>query len=138
VEYNYRPEPKLLGGERSTEMPGYSCFLRDGDQIFHTYSTYARGSEYVGNAYTMLDMTVLGRQEDWEEPKGRSAPVRGGDRRSPADAEHQEGMNILWAGLFNTLMGFPEYPVRVSPARIYLMQSAASLARSASRLIASH
>ena len=31
------------------------------------------------HAYTLLDMTALGRQEDWEEPKGRVAPVRGGD-----------------------------------------------------------
>jgi len=46
------------------------------------YSAFARGTEYVGNAYTYLDMTALGRQEDWEEPKGRAsgiAPVRGGD-----------------------------------------------------------
>jgi len=79
VQYNYRPEPGLLGGERSSEMPGYSCFLREGDEIFHTYSVYGRGTEYVGNAYTFLDMTALGRQEDWEEPKGRVTPVRGGD-----------------------------------------------------------
>jgi predicted dithiol-disulfide oxidoreductase (DUF899 family) len=82
IEYNYRPEPGLLGGDRSAEMPGYSCFLRAGDEIFHTYSVYGRGTEYVGNAYTFLDMTALGRQEDWEEPKGRAsgiAPVRGGD-----------------------------------------------------------
>jgi predicted dithiol-disulfide oxidoreductase (DUF899 family) len=80
AEYNYRAEPGLLGGDRSAEMPGYSCFLREGDEIFHTYSVYGRGTEYVGNAYTFLDMTALGRQEDWEEPKGRvTAPVRGGD-----------------------------------------------------------
>jgi len=79
AEYNYRAEPDLLGGDRSAEMPGYSCFLREGDEIFHTYSAFARGTEYVGNAYTYLDMTALGRQEDWEEPKGRVAPVRGGD-----------------------------------------------------------
>jgi len=79
VEYNYRAEPSLLDGDRSAEMPGYSCFLREGDEIFHTYSAFARGTEYVGNAYTYLDMTALGRQEDWEEPKGRVAPVRGGD-----------------------------------------------------------
>ncbi len=78
-DYNYRAEPDLLGGDRSAEMPGYSCFLREGDEIFHTYSTFARGSEYVGNAYTFLDMTALGRQEDWEEPKDRTAAVRGGD-----------------------------------------------------------
>ena len=79
TEYNYRAEPGLLGGDRSAEMPGYSCFLREGDEIFHTYSAFGRGTEYVGNAYTYLDMTALGRQEDWEEPKGRVAPVRGGD-----------------------------------------------------------
>jgi predicted dithiol-disulfide oxidoreductase (DUF899 family) len=78
-DYNYRAEPGLLGGDRSAEMPGYSCFLRDGDEIFHTYSAFARGTEYVGNAYTFLDMTALGRQEDWEEPKDRTAAVRGGD-----------------------------------------------------------
>jgi predicted dithiol-disulfide oxidoreductase (DUF899 family) len=79
VQYNYRPEPELLGGERSSEMPGFSCFLQDGDEIFHTYSTYARGTEYIGNAYTLLDLTALGRQEDWEEPKGRASSRRGAD-----------------------------------------------------------
>jgi predicted dithiol-disulfide oxidoreductase (DUF899 family) len=77
--YNYRPEPGLLGGDRSSEMPGYSCFLRDGENVYHTYSTFARGTEYIGNAYTLLDLTALGRQEDWEEPKGRTAGNRGGD-----------------------------------------------------------
>ena len=44
-----------------------------------TYSVYGRGTEYAGNSYTFLDMTALGRQEDWEEPKGRVTPVCGGD-----------------------------------------------------------
>jgi predicted dithiol-disulfide oxidoreductase (DUF899 family) len=79
VDYNYRPEPQLLGAEQSTEMSGYSCFLREAGKIFHTYSTYGRGTEYIGNAYTLLDLTALGRQEDWEEPKGRVAATRGGD-----------------------------------------------------------
>ena len=79
VRYNYRPEPELLGGERSSEMPGFSCFLREGDEIFHTYSTYARGTEYIGNAYTLLDLTALGRQEDWEEPQGRVSQPHGAD-----------------------------------------------------------
>jgi predicted dithiol-disulfide oxidoreductase (DUF899 family) len=79
ASYNYRAEPELLGGDRSSEMPGFSCFLREGDEIFHTYSAFARGTEYIGNAYTLLDLTALGRQEDWEEPKGRVAPLRGGD-----------------------------------------------------------
>jgi predicted dithiol-disulfide oxidoreductase (DUF899 family) len=45
--YNYRPAADLLGGEQATELPGTSCFLRDGHEIFHTYSTYGRGNEYI-------------------------------------------------------------------------------------------
>jgi predicted dithiol-disulfide oxidoreductase (DUF899 family) len=37
----------------------------------HTYSNYARGAEMTGGSYYYLDLTALGRQEDWEEPKGR-------------------------------------------------------------------
>jgi hypothetical protein len=46
------------------------CFLREGDSVFHSYSAYARGLETVGGSYYLLDETALGRQEDWEEPKG--------------------------------------------------------------------
>jgi predicted dithiol-disulfide oxidoreductase (DUF899 family) len=67
VTYNYAPTEQFTG----TEAPGLSCFLRDGDAIYHTYSTFGRGTEYLGNAYTLLDLTALGRQEEWEEPKGR-------------------------------------------------------------------
>jgi predicted dithiol-disulfide oxidoreductase (DUF899 family) len=76
--YNYRPEPDLAGRE-PTELPGLSCFLREGSDIFHTYSTYARGTDQLGNAYTLLDLTALGRSEDWEEPKGRARRVHGAD-----------------------------------------------------------
>ena len=57
-------------------MPGTSCFLRDGDEVFHTNSTYARGAEMTGGSYYFLDLTALGRQEDWEEPKGRADGAR--------------------------------------------------------------
>jgi predicted dithiol-disulfide oxidoreductase (DUF899 family) len=60
-------------------MPGKSCFLRVGDDVFHTYSAYARGLEATGGSYYFLDWTVLGRQEDWEEPKGRADIVRGAE-----------------------------------------------------------
>jgi predicted dithiol-disulfide oxidoreductase (DUF899 family) len=38
----------------------------------HTYSTYARGVDLLIGAYNYLDLSLLGRQEDWEEPPGRS------------------------------------------------------------------
>jgi predicted dithiol-disulfide oxidoreductase (DUF899 family) len=70
-EYNFRPEPELEG-----EFPGTSVFLRVEDRVFHTYSSFARGAEWSGGSYAFLDLTALGRQEDWEEPKGRSDSVR--------------------------------------------------------------
>ena len=79
--YNYRT-PAEAGEDpvtEPTEVPGYSCFLRDGDRIFHTYSTYARGTDQLGNAYTLLDLTAFGRSEEWEEPKGRVADPHGAD-----------------------------------------------------------
>jgi predicted dithiol-disulfide oxidoreductase (DUF899 family) len=62
------------------EMPGSSCFLRDGQRVFHTYSAYARGTEAAVASYHFLDLTALGRQEDWEEPKGRGVDVHGATR----------------------------------------------------------
>jgi predicted dithiol-disulfide oxidoreductase (DUF899 family) len=46
---------------------GLSCFLRDGDAIYHTYFTTDRGVEAVDTNFTLLDWTVLGRQENWED-----------------------------------------------------------------------
>jgi predicted dithiol-disulfide oxidoreductase (DUF899 family) len=82
VMWNYRTMDELaqvgMGwlGEGSSEQPGYSVFLRDGDSTFHTYSVYARGTEMLGGSYYFLDLTALGRQEEWEEPKGRAAKAR--------------------------------------------------------------
>jgi predicted dithiol-disulfide oxidoreductase (DUF899 family) len=83
IEFNFRTLPELtqLGmgwlGDGSSEQPGYSMFLRHDDEVFHTYSMYARGAEMLGGSYYFLDLTALGRQEDWEEPKGRSGTSRG-------------------------------------------------------------
>ena len=50
---------------------GLSVFLRD-DDVFHTYSAYARGTDLLVGTNNYLDMTALGRREDWEEPRRRS------------------------------------------------------------------
>jgi predicted dithiol-disulfide oxidoreductase (DUF899 family) len=82
VMWNFRTldelEPIGMGwlAEGSSEQPGYSMFLRDGREVFHTYSTYARGTEMLGGSYYFLDLTALGRQEEWEEPKDRVANAR--------------------------------------------------------------
>lgn len=71
VEYNYQDAATLrrtgkIWVERG-ELPGLSAFLRDGDRIFHTYSTYQRGLDPLLNTYSYLDLTPLGRHED-DEP----------------------------------------------------------------------
>jgi predicted dithiol-disulfide oxidoreductase (DUF899 family) len=82
--YNFRTKAefdamgdKFFESEQPFEMPGRSCFLQVDGRIFHTYSQYARGLESTGGSYYFLDLTALGRQEDWEEPKGRSDSARG-------------------------------------------------------------
>jgi predicted dithiol-disulfide oxidoreductase (DUF899 family) len=85
VVFNYRDEAALRQAgmewilEGPSEQPGLSCFLREGGEVFHTYSTFARGTDHLGGSYALLDLTALGRQEAWEEPKGRSDNPRGAD-----------------------------------------------------------
>jgi predicted dithiol-disulfide oxidoreductase (DUF899 family) len=78
--YNYRTldefaamgQETMKTAEQPYDMPGQSCFLQADGRVFHTYSQYARGLESTGGSYYFLDLTALGRQEEWEEPKGRS------------------------------------------------------------------
>jgi predicted dithiol-disulfide oxidoreductase (DUF899 family) len=69
VEYNYRDKATLeaLGQTYHVqgEQPGASVFLRDGDRIYHTYSTYGRGLDLLLNVYNYLDLTPFGRGEGW-------------------------------------------------------------------------
>lgn len=60
---------------RGEELPGISAFLRVDEAVFLTYSTYGRGIEEFHYGIPYLDLTVLGRQEAWEEPKGRATPL---------------------------------------------------------------
>jgi predicted dithiol-disulfide oxidoreductase (DUF899 family) len=46
------------------DSPGVSAFIRDGDDVFHTYSIYDRGGDIFKSFYNYLDITYLGRQED--------------------------------------------------------------------------
>ena len=53
------------------EWHGTNVFIRDGDRIFRTYFTNGRGDETVASTWGYLDMTALGRQEEWEDsPEG--------------------------------------------------------------------
>ena len=73
VDYPFadRLYPGALDAVRHAQKFGRAVILSDGDAVFHTYSTYARGGESVTDAYRLLDLTPYGRQEDFEEsPEG--------------------------------------------------------------------
>jgi predicted dithiol-disulfide oxidoreductase (DUF899 family) len=53
------------------EWHGTNAFIRDGDRVFRTYFINSRGDEQMGNPWNHLDITALGRQEEWEDsPEG--------------------------------------------------------------------
>jgi predicted dithiol-disulfide oxidoreductase (DUF899 family) len=104
VLLNFRTEEELAAAgirwspQRRGDYPGLSAFLRDGATVFHTYSTFARGLEQPGGTHAYLDLTVLGRQEQWEQPPGRatgrgaqagSGDLRFHDEYDPRDVDHR-------------------------------------------------
>jgi predicted dithiol-disulfide oxidoreductase (DUF899 family) len=53
------------------EWHGTNAFVREGDRIFRTYFVNSRGDEAMGSTWSYLDITALGRQEEWEDsPEG--------------------------------------------------------------------
>jgi predicted dithiol-disulfide oxidoreductase (DUF899 family) len=66
------PWYSLAGNEFNDDLGvgngfGLSVFIRQGDDVFRSYYTTARGVEALGSVWTFLDVTPLGRQEDWED-----------------------------------------------------------------------
>jgi predicted dithiol-disulfide oxidoreductase (DUF899 family) len=53
------------------EWHGHNAFIREGDRVYRTYWINSRGDEAMGTVWSYLDMTALGRQEEWEDsPEG--------------------------------------------------------------------
>jgi predicted dithiol-disulfide oxidoreductase (DUF899 family) len=72
------------------EWHGTNAFIRDGEQIFRTYFINNRGDEQMGNTWNYLDITALGRQEEWEDsPEGypQSPPYKWWNWHDNYDAE---------------------------------------------------
>jgi predicted dithiol-disulfide oxidoreductase (DUF899 family) len=60
AEYNY-----AMGKIPSEELPGLSAFIKNGSgEVFHTYSSYARGLDILVGTYNFLDMAPKGRDEE--------------------------------------------------------------------------
>jgi len=80
--YSVQESGKALLGERHANRFFLVAYLRDGDRVFETYWTRGRGVEAMSPSYGLLDMTVYGRQETWEDsPAGR--PQRWGGEDEP-------------------------------------------------------
>ncbi len=71
VVYNYQSKAEILAGDEANdlvvadvpvEVPGISCFLRVGDDIYHTYSTYADDVDQLSYARIFLELTALGNR----------------------------------------------------------------------------
>jgi len=64
------------------------CYLRKGSDVYETYWTNGRGVEAMDNSYDLLDLTVYGRQEKWEDspagwPQGGIDMLRINGRPAP-------------------------------------------------------
>ena len=66
-DFGVGPETPQAGVYQDGETFGLSVFIRDGDDVFRTYFTTHRGVEALGSVWTFLDLTPLGRQEEWED-----------------------------------------------------------------------
>jgi predicted dithiol-disulfide oxidoreductase (DUF899 family) len=67
VDFGVSPESPRPADYQDGETFGLSVFLRDGGSMYRTYYTDRRGVEALGSNWTFLDLTPLGRQEDWED-----------------------------------------------------------------------
>jgi predicted dithiol-disulfide oxidoreductase (DUF899 family) len=67
VDLGVGPETPQPDVYQDGETFGLSVFLRDGDSVYRTYFTTKRGVEALGSVWTFLDLTPLGRQEEWED-----------------------------------------------------------------------
>jgi predicted dithiol-disulfide oxidoreductase (DUF899 family) len=65
--YSVQDSAEALLAGRPAEMFYLVCYLRHGDRVFETYWTTGRGVEVMAPSYGLLDLTVYGRQETWED-----------------------------------------------------------------------
>ena len=84
IEYNYKDKATLQRegldyvAANGSDGQGISVFVRDGDRVLHTYSTYGVGADVMLSTYRFLDLTPLGRQRyinewPWHDTYGESA-----------------------------------------------------------------
>jgi hypothetical protein len=101
-----RPPPRHQGHqhqhpdhERRGQQPlplHLVCYLRDGDRVFETYWTTRRGVEAMDYSWALMDLTVYGRQESWEDsPPGWPQQWQ----VSPSSTRTNGRSAVQWSGL---------------------------------------
>jgi predicted dithiol-disulfide oxidoreductase (DUF899 family) len=68
-DFGRGPQTPQPDQHQDGERFGLSAFLREGDAVYRTYFTSNRGVEALGPVWTLLDLTALGRQEEWEDSR---------------------------------------------------------------------
>jgi predicted dithiol-disulfide oxidoreductase (DUF899 family) len=159
--YSAQPSLDTLLVGRQHGLFHLVCYLRDGDRVFETYWTKCRGAEVLDYSYALMDLTVYGRQEEWEDSpagwprRGHATRTVGGAPAWPPlwewpggrptsqwprlDAGYSDdlgdrGRRRSTASESLPLTGLPERPRRV--LRCYGSASAASQSMGVSLLIA--
>jgi predicted dithiol-disulfide oxidoreductase (DUF899 family) len=97
--YSAQPSLDALLVGRELGLFHLVCYLRDGDRVFETYWTKRRGVEAMDYNYSLMDLTVYGRQEPWEDsltgwPQHCSMRSDGGSPTWPPVSEEWGGRPI--------------------------------------------
>jgi predicted dithiol-disulfide oxidoreductase (DUF899 family) len=97
--YSAQPSLDALLIGREIGLFHLVCYLRDGDRVFETYWTNRRGVETMDYSYALMDATVYGRQESWEDsppgwPQQCSMRTDGGPPAWPPASEEWGGRPI--------------------------------------------
>jgi predicted dithiol-disulfide oxidoreductase (DUF899 family) len=97
--YSAQPSLAALLVGRELGLMHLVCYLRDGNRVFETYWTNRRGVEAMDNSYSLMDLTVYGRQETWEDsptgwPQHCSMRSDGGSPTWPPASEEFGGRPI--------------------------------------------
>lgn len=103
--YSAQPSLDALLDGREIGLFHLVCYLRDGDRVFETYWTNRRGVEAMDYSYSLMDLTVYGRQEPWEDsptswPQHCSMRTDGGSPTWPPVSDEPGGRPIAqWSRL---------------------------------------
>jgi predicted dithiol-disulfide oxidoreductase (DUF899 family) len=107
--YSAQPALDALLVGRQIGLMHLVCYLRDGDHVFETYWTNYRGVEAMDYSFALMDLTVYGRQELWEDspPGWPIRPVANNAERVRVNGRPIAQWSRLQAGRSDDLTGRP-------------------------------